>query len=121
MDSIITDRMCITIDASPVTVAGEPLHECIWQGSQWAVTEYGIECRDGRYAIPADRLSELRGAVPDWPLHMAEKDWVEIHDFCTAFLVALAVHPEHNEFNSTQIIEGTRRAIKAHNRYFGKE
>ena len=55
--------------------------------------------------------------MPDWPLHMAEKDWVDIHDFCTAFLVALACYPEFAKFNGMQIREGVRRAIKTSNRF----
>ena len=112
---IITDGSHIAIDTTPVVNRGESLHEKIWQGRQWAVTEYGIEARDGRYVIDAARLSETRDfrgqRLPSWPLHMAEKSWVDIHDFCTAFLAALACYPEFAEFNGTQIREGVRRAI----------
>ena len=110
---IITDGTRIAIDTTPVRNRGEELHETIWQGRQWAVTEYGIEARDGIYHLPAERLSETRQyqdhELPDWPLHMAEKTWVDIHDFCTAFLVALACYPEFAKFNGTQIREGVRR------------
>ena len=114
---LITDGSHITINTTPVRNRGEELHETLWQGRQWAVTEYGIEARDGTYAIAADRLSETRPhqghELPDWPLHMAEKDWVDIHDFCTAFLTALACYPEFAKFNGTQIRESIRRAIIA--------
>ncbi len=112
---IITGGSYIATDTASVINRGEPLHEKIWQDRQWAVTEYGIEARDGTYTIAAERLSEtceFRGQrLPFWPLHMAEKSWVDVHDFCTAFLAALACYPEFAEFNGTQITEGARRAL----------
>ena len=120
---IIADGTHIAIDTTPVRNRGEELHKTIWQGRQWAVTEYGIEARDGTYAFPAERLSETRlhqgHGLPDWPLHMAEKTWVDIHDFCTVFMVALACYPEFAKFNGTQIREAVRLAIKAAARYQG--
>jgi hypothetical protein len=32
-------------DEAEIKVSGEDLHEIWWQGRQWAVTAYGIECR----------------------------------------------------------------------------
>ena len=117
---IITDGTHVVFDRSPIKLRGEPLHEVLWQGRQWAVTEYGIEARDGGYHFPAERLSEVREyagqQLPDWPLHMAEKSWVDIHDFCTAFLAAIACYPEFAKFNGEQIREGVRRAIKMSHR-----
>jgi hypothetical protein len=38
---------------------GEGLSQPIyWQGRQWAVTPFGIECRDGTYAIEKERIWE---------------------------------------------------------------
>jgi hypothetical protein len=74
-------------DNAPVKLRGERLHPVWWQGRQWAVTKYGIEARDGRYAIEASRLNES-----DWVAHMAEKEWVDEADFNTAWLVALTLH-----------------------------
>ena len=112
---IITDGSYIAIDTALVANRGELLYEKIWQGRQWAVTEYGIEARDGTYTIAAERLPETREfrgqRLPFWPLHMAEKSWVDIRDFCTAFLAALACYPEFAEFNGEQIREGARRAL----------
>ncbi len=112
---IITNGTHIATDAASVVNRGEPLDEKIWQGRQWAVTEYGIEARDGRYVIDAARLSETREfrgqRLPSWPLHMAEKSWVDVHDFCTAFLAALTCYPEFAKFNGEQIREGVRRAL----------
>ena len=93
----------IIADHTPVTCRGEQLHEIWWQGRQWAVTAYGIEARDGTYAIAARRLAEKRGTVPDWPLHMAEKNWVDTNDFNTAFLVALALHANSAAFTTDSL------------------
>jgi hypothetical protein len=74
------------IRISDVEVAnhGDPLTEPIfWIGKQWAVTGYGVECRDGTYFIEAKRLWQDE---PDWgwKKHMAEKDWVDLADFSAA-------------------------------------
>ena len=64
--------------------------EC-WIGRQWSVTEFGVEARDGTYAIPAARLGE---GIPGhcWPQHVSEKTWVDVDDFCSAWLIALVFH-----------------------------
>ena len=84
----------IAIGKNAVKVRGETLPgEVWWQGVQWAVTERGIECRDGCYYIAKDRLLEgWRERVHCWPEHLAEKAWVDIDDFATAWLVALLLH-----------------------------
>lgn len=81
-------------DTSSLEVTGEPLDEVWWQGRQWAVTTYGIERRDGTYAIEADRLAEddIVPGVPDWPQHLAEKRDTDLADFLTAYVVAVALH-----------------------------
>jgi hypothetical protein len=86
--------MTIYMNKAPVHCRGEELGEMWWQGRQWAVTEHGIECRDGSYCITKDRLAETLplSDVPEWPAHMAEKIWADIPDFCTAYLVALSLH-----------------------------
>jgi hypothetical protein len=73
---------------------GEELGEIWWQGRQWAVTKYGIECRDGCYFIDKDRLAEKLplSDVPEWPWHVSQKIWADIADFCTCFLVAISLH-----------------------------
>jgi hypothetical protein len=74
-----------------VKVRGTNLHRVWWKGRQWAVTAYGIEARDGRYAIEKARLGERNGNW-SWPMHMMEKNWVDIADFVSAWLVSLAKH-----------------------------
>jgi hypothetical protein len=70
------------MNKAPVHCRGDELGEIWWQGREWAVTSDGIECRDGCYFIAKDRIDETRsGDIPDWPPHVATKDWVDIHDF----------------------------------------
>jgi len=67
-----------TQSTNKVLVRGEDLDPILWQGEQWAVTEYGIECRDGTYVIEAARgYNELN----PWAEHLKYKNWVNIADF----------------------------------------
>jgi len=77
-----------------VLVTGEPLAQPIhWTGHQWAVTSFGIEARDGKYLVPGGRVwEEMEGH--GWIEHMAEKTWVDIHDFAEALRIARARWPE---------------------------
>ena len=59
----------------------------IWRGRQWEATVYGVECRNGCYAIERSRLWEEDDCY-SWILHMAEKNWVDIEDFAEALRVA---------------------------------
>jgi hypothetical protein len=72
--------------------------EVVVRGQQWMVTSTGIEPADGSksYLIEAERLTELttrsNGTFYDWPIHMAEKEWVDMSDFLLVFAAALAIH-----------------------------
>jgi hypothetical protein len=81
----------INYDNTPVLVRGEALSPIWWRGRQWAVTSMGIERLDGTYFIAEQRLAE---AIDEygWPEHVGQKAWVDIDDFCTAWLVAIALH-----------------------------
>ena len=53
--------------------------------------------------IKADRLCEKRGfcpdpSMPDWPMHMADKNWVDINLFVDAFERALSIHDVNHDF-----------------------
>lgn len=84
----------IVIDDMPVKVCGDAPTQIWWQGKQWAVTEHGIECRDGTYAIPANELTyDLDGGTNHgWIEQMLSKGWVDMDDFRTAYFVALSMH-----------------------------
>lgn len=65
-----------------VKLRGEPLGKILWQGAQWAVTDYGLERRDGLYHVRADELMEHgsknhRKAFNHWYQHIAGKSWVD--------------------------------------------
>lgn len=81
----------IIVDANLVPVGGEALNDIWWQGRQWAVTSYGIEARNGKYVIEKSRLAE-EIETWGWLQHMNDKDWVDIDDFATAWLVAMTLH-----------------------------
>jgi hypothetical protein len=81
----------IEMDCTPVKVRDYALHPIWWRGRQWAVTSFGIERLDGSYVIAAARLTGPIGVWP-WPSHMAEKEWIDMPDFMTAWLVALTLH-----------------------------
>ena len=93
----------IETNTEPVKVRGEGLHDIWWRGKQWAVTAYGIESLDGTYVAEAARLTEN----PDypWPMHMAEKIWVDIDEFTTAWMVALLLHGKADKVNPVAIRE----------------
>ena len=68
-----------------------------FKNSQWAVTKYGLEVLkpEPLYKIEASRLTMTRPYNPqfyDWPLHMAEKEWVNLDAFNEAFSKALEFH-----------------------------
>ena len=72
-----------------VEVAGESLTKPIyWQGRQWAVTPYGVECRNGNYHIEAERIWENDDEYGGWVMHMRTKDWVDLEDFAEALRIA---------------------------------
>ncbi len=81
----------------------------VFKNEQWMVTDFGIEAIRGAqpfgivgltsiYEIPASRLLEItdRGENQyyDWPVHMAEKTWINIELFTEAFMQALKIHKD---------------------------
>lgn len=74
-----------------VQCRGEKLDKIFWKGRQWAVTSYGVECRDGSYAIAKDRLWEFEEKW-GWVRQMAPKAWVDLTDFAEALRIARGHH-----------------------------
>ncbi len=62
---------------------GRQAQPTYWHGRQWAVTEKGIERRDGTYSITADQCEG-----EELVQQMAAKDWVDLLDFAEALRVA---------------------------------
>ncbi len=58
------------------------------------MTDFGLECVNGRYDIEASRLTEatIDATIYDWPFHMAEKEWLDYPAFVEAFAKALTIH-----------------------------
>jgi hypothetical protein len=81
----------IAYDKTDVKVRGEALSEVWWQGRQWAVTAYGLECRDGTYVLDTKQLVD-NAAVHSCIEHVGEKTWCDVDDFATAYYVAVAMH-----------------------------
>lgn len=65
----------------------------LWRGVQWRVGSMGIDQidKDGPngYWIEAGQLASRS---PYWPSHMAEKYWVNLEEFITAYVIACVVH-----------------------------
>ena len=91
----------IALDDTVVPILGEEPLEIWWRGRQWAVTAYGIEALDGRYPIDARRLVEKQGH--SWPEHMADKDWVDVDEFATSWMVALVLHGQAGKLDPTAV------------------
>lgn len=78
----------------------------LFKAGIWTVTNYGIECVKERYFIEASRICEKRGELPDWPLHLVEKNWADIENFILVFEWALNNHPKvKNVFTADQLAE----------------
>ncbi len=63
--------------------------------AQWAVTDYGLECREWNYNWEKERLDQRHWEQPHLyflPTHVAAKTWVDVEDLLLAFRLALAAH-----------------------------
>ena len=85
-------------------VFGEPLHPILWHGRQWAVTTFGIEARDGTYAI-ARTIHD-----PYWPTHMAEKEWCDVDDFAEALRIGRGEHAGAPRVRLEEVTVAARRS-----------
>ncbi len=66
----------------------------ILRNAQWVVTHDGVEApAEGGYWIDMERVMQItersHGTFYDWPIHLAEKEWVNIALFLEAFLAAI--------------------------------
>jgi len=64
-----------------VKLLGEQLSPVLWQGEQWAVTDYGIENRDGTYHVDAKWFFKNDQGKHNWFMHMRDKSWCDMDDF----------------------------------------
>jgi hypothetical protein len=106
----------IAYDKNQVTNRGEALSEIWWQGRQWAVTDYGLECRDGTYAIERERLLE-EATTYGGIRQVGMKIWCDVDDFSTAYLVAVAMHGHRlTKGTRANAMEGHDSAVLSHKR-----
>lgn len=82
----------------------------VFENAQWEVTEDYVKAKEGSqapdgsmtgwYEFSVERLTETTNrerTYYDWPLHMAEKSWVNINLFIEAFGAALQAHKRRYE------------------------
>jgi hypothetical protein len=91
----------------------------IWfENHQWSVTDYGVESvrpAAPYYHFNKERLLEtgnLAGEMYDWPVHMAEKTWVDIEAFIEAFEKALDLHGYRAKVDQAMLTKSLARARK---------
>ena len=72
----------------------EQTSKVLYENNQWRVTASGMESVKPAptYELSANRLLEERDGYYNWPVHMAEKTWVDIEAFIEAFIKALELH-----------------------------
>jgi hypothetical protein len=86
-----------------------------FKNPQWKVTGTSIQTLKGNYVIPFNRLLETternEKLFYDWPVHLAEKVWVNLRLFREAFEKALELSKSkidsdllNNSFNKAQQI-----------------
>jgi hypothetical protein len=99
----------------------------LYANRQWAVTRYGLECLTTHYPIEASRLGERRpfskGQHLDWPLHLAEKEWLDYAEFADAFRRAVVIHRKRirrtERFTADQLERSLAEGVRLHERFFG--
>lgn len=69
----------------------------LFKNSQWVVTDTHVQSVKPApdYHFEIGRLTEAErapGETYDWPVHMAEKTWVDIEAFIEAFEQGLTIH-----------------------------
>jgi len=67
-----------------VECKGQPLGVILWQGDQWAVTDYGLERRNGKYSIHCKDfcrgLKTKQDVFVFWFKHLSSKSWCNEDD-----------------------------------------
>lgn len=90
----------------------------LYKNRQWAVTDYGVESLRSAPYYPFDKTRLLEstdfgsGEMYDWPIHMAEKTWVDIEAFIEVFLKAIDLHGYKGKVDAAMLeksIERSRR------------
>lgn len=99
----------------------EPPSVVWFSNNQWSVTDYGVESvrpAAPYYHFDKSRLLESTdhgfGEMYDWPVHMAEKIWVDIEAFIEVFVKALEMHAGsyRGKVDETMLSKSLARARK---------
>ena len=86
-----------------VKCSGEKLSAVLWQGRQWAVTDYGLECRNGHYYVEAQNFRKSEAAKGwrehgyNWARHIGQKSWCDIDDLEDALTAFNILFDEHGK------------------------
>jgi len=86
-----------------------------YKNSQWRVTKSGLETvrPEALYQVDKSQLDDLvdRGGGPmyDLPVHLAEKDWVDLSLFRSAYISAFEAH---GIYLNTELLEASFQAAK---------
>lgn len=105
-----------------IDTESEEAHEIVYfENAQWRVTDHGMEGvgEHSWYHFSADRLLEQHndgnnGKFYNWPLHMAEKTWVDTEAFIQVFAKAVDIHSGRysGEVNEKQLERSFEMARK---------
>lgn len=83
-----TDEPPAYVSDTVVEAVGEHLHEPIhWTGRQWAVTDFGVEARNGTYSISKRRLWNEEDEW-GWVRQVSTRGWIDMADFAEALRLA---------------------------------
>lgn len=83
-----------------VKICGVNLSPVLWQGKQWAVTEYGLEKRDGTYHVDSEWFFKNDKDDYSWFMHMRNKSWCDMDDFEDACEVMYMLFFKNGKRNS---------------------
>lgn len=90
---------------NPVHCRGEALDDPLWQGEQWAVTTYGLECRDGTYHVQKEKfwqwMTDPQEVMVYWFNHLGGKKWVDQDDVDHAIQAMLVLY--HKDGSRTSV------------------
>ena len=79
----------------------------LFRNNQWQVTTHGLEPVNVMVGslIPCDELLKLRAgeSLYEWPLHMAEKTWIDYSAFEQAFRMALERHTTGGQLDPVRL------------------
>lgn len=100
-------------------MAEEKPRQVYWAGSQWCVTDYGLETVEpDRYYVEARRFGDLTqhsGSEPFAELvrHIGEKTWVDVEDLFAAFAVGVQIHAGAFEPLPDGALKNAMEAVRA--------